>query len=72
MNYIYNLGCMFYISGLVLGLFLVASILTGVQRVVKSRRLENLRSLMWHHLTPDILIRLFFELNFELAICSYL
>ena len=63
---------MFYICALIMGFMLIASILTFVQLFHKFKICELLVGFMWRNLTPKLLTRVFFEINFELTICAYL
>lgn len=71
-NFIYNWGCMFYITMVVLSLYLLAFCLGCLQSTIRSRSLGRIMRKVWRKLTVDVLIRLFFELTFDLGICSYL
>ena len=71
-NFIYNLGSMFYINFLILSLFLLSFALTRIKIIVRKRLVSKVSNLIERKLNRDMLIRLFLELNFELGICSYL
>jgi len=63
---------MFYICAALLSFLLLALILTASKRLYSIKLLELLARLLWRYITPSLFTRLFFEINFDLAICSYI
>ena len=51
-NFIYNMGCMFYISAIILSFLLMALILKAIKRLYSVKILELLERLLWRYITP--------------------
>lgn len=66
------MGCLFYFAAAIFFMFLFALLLTAIQKVYKTKIVETLLKLLWFFLTPELNMRLFLEMSFELGICSYI
>lgn len=66
------MGCLFYICLLLVALLVLGLVVEAVQRLFKIKVLGTVTYKIWSFLTPALYTRLFFEMNFELGICSYL
>ena len=51
---------------------MLAFLLDLLQKAIRSPRLGRILEKVWQKLTPNLLIRLFIEIVFDLGICSYL
>jgi hypothetical protein len=76
MNFIYNMGAIFYIYCLVIILTLIAVIFTLSFNYISCCRnkkiLKQIKDYCWIKITPGLYLRLFIETNFELLIASFL
>ncbi len=51
-NFIYNMGCMFYISAIIVAFLFLALIITGVKRLYMAKILQISEILLWKLITP--------------------
>lgn len=50
----------------------LAYFLELLQRVLKNSKLAMFLRVLWRNLKPELFIRLFYQMNFTLTVCSYL